>query len=73
LEATAQAIVDRLAANAPLSLRAMKASIVRQLQYRDGIEHADVDALVDSARHSRDAVEGVAARVERRPANFTGS
>jgi len=73
LESTAQAVIERLAANAPLSLRAMKANIVRQLQYRENIPHEDVDRLVDAARKSSDAVEGVAARVERRQPQFSGS
>ena len=72
LEAAAKAVIDRLAANAPLSLRAMKALLVREMAFRDGIAHADVDALVDAARTSGDAREGMAARLEKRPANFTG-
>ena len=37
-------MIDRLAANAPLSLKAMKALTVRQLEFRDAIQHDDVDA-----------------------------
>ena len=37
-------MIDRLAANAPLSLKAMKALTVRQLEFRDAITHDDVDA-----------------------------
>jgi enoyl-CoA hydratase/carnithine racemase len=72
LEAEAQAIVGRLAANAPLSLRAMKALLVREMQFRDGIPHDDVDKLVDRARTSSDAREGIAARLAKRAPSFRG-
>jgi enoyl-CoA hydratase/carnithine racemase len=72
LEAEAQAIIERLAANAPLSLKAMKALLVREMAFRDAIPHADVDALVDAARASRDAREGMAARLEKREPDFRG-
>ena len=72
LEAEASKVVDRLAANAPLSLKAMKALTVKQLEFRDGIEHADVDALVQAAMKSRDAQEGMKARLEKRTAKFAG-
>jgi len=72
LEAAADAVIQRLAANAPLSLRAMKALLVREMAFRDQIEHADVDALVDAARTSADAREGMAARLEKRAPNFLG-
>src|ERR1044072_9752788 len=49
LEAEASKVIDRLAANAPLSLKAMKALTVRQLEIRDAIKHDDVDALVRAA------------------------
>jgi enoyl-CoA hydratase/carnithine racemase len=72
LEAAATAVIDRLAANAPLSLRAMKSLLVREMRFRDGIEHADVDALVRKAQTSQDAREGIAARMERREPAFKG-
>lgn len=72
LEASAAQIIDRLATNAPLSLRAMKALVVREMAFRDDIEHADVDALVQRARESDDAREGIQARLDRRPAEFSG-
>ncbi|MEO8540180.1 MAG: enoyl-CoA hydratase/isomerase family protein [bacterium] len=72
LEAAASAVIERLAANAPLSLRAMKALLVREMAFRDGIPHEDVDALVDAARTSTDAREGMAARLEKRSPNFSG-
>lgn len=72
LEAAAGRFVDRLAANAPLSLRAIKAVIRRGVEARAGIAHDDVDALVDAARHSDDAREGITARLERRAPRFEG-
>ena len=72
LEDTGHAIVDRLSRNAPLSLRAMKALIVREMDFRDQIEHEDVDELVERARSSQDAREGIRALFERRPAQFAG-
>ena len=72
LEAAVDAVVDRLVQNAPLSLRAIKALLVREMTFRDGIDHADVDDLVREVRFSEDAVEGKRARLERRRANFQG-
>lgn len=72
LDQAAQAIIDRLSKNAPLSLRAMKALIVREMDFRDHIPHEDVDALVAEARNSNDAKEGIRALFERRPPSFAG-
>ncbi len=72
IEATVDALVERLVQNAPLSLRGIKALLVREMMFRDGIEHADVDELVSAVRFSEDAVEGKRARLERRAANFQG-
>jgi len=72
LEATAGRVIDRLAANAPLSLKAMKAVIVREMAFRDTIPHGDVDALVLKANGSVDAKEGMAARLAKRAARFEG-
>jgi enoyl-CoA hydratase/carnithine racemase len=72
LDQVAQVLIDRLAANAPLSLRAMKALLVREMAFRDGIGHADIDALIHAARSSADAREGMAARLEKRPPVFRG-
>lgn len=52
LDGAAQTLIDRLAANAPLSLKAMKAVLVRAMAFRDSIRHDDVDALV-AARAAR--------------------
>ena len=72
VDAAAQAIIDRLAANAPLSLKAMKALMVREMRFRDQIEHADIDKMVLEASASADAKEGITARLERRQAIFRG-
>ena len=72
LEDAASALIQRLAANAPLSLRAMKALLVREMTFRAGIEHGDVDDLVRTARRSADAQEGIAARMEKRTPTFKG-
>lgn len=72
LDAVAGAMVRRLAANAPLALRAMKAVLVRSTAFRDSIVHDDLDRMVDAVRGSEDAGEGVAAYLERRSARFTG-
>jgi enoyl-CoA hydratase/carnithine racemase len=72
LESAARAVIDRLAGNAPLSLRAMKALLVRAMAFRDQVPHEDVDALVAAAGRSADAREGIAAMLERRPARFEG-
>ena len=72
LEEEAQKLIARLAANAPLSLKAMKALIVREMAFRDGIYHRDIDALVTQCGVSEDGKEGVKARLEKRPAKFVG-
>lgn len=73
LDTEAQKLIDRLAANAPLSLRAMKAVLTRQMQFRGGIAHDDVDALVEAARQSGDAKRGIAARLAGGTATFEGN
>lgn len=69
LDAAVDAVVGRLARNAPLSLRAIKATVnARTLYGRD----ADVDAGIAHAATSADAREGALARRERREPAFTG-
>ena len=72
LERVAGSVIDRLSANAPLSLKAMKAVIVREMTFRDPIPHEDIDRLVEQVNNSADAKEGMAARLGKRPANFQG-
>ena len=72
LEKAASAVIQRLADNAPLSLKAMKALINREMQFRDAIPHEDIDLIVDKARTSQDAQEGMKARLQKRKAAFKG-
>lgn len=70
LEAAVARVVERLAGNAPLSLRAVKATL-----NAEGFRVAPnerVQALIAAAQGSEDAREGVAARREKRPAAFAG-
>ena len=72
LEAAVEAVIRRLAANAPLAMKAMKAVMLRQMAFRDATPHDDLLGMLRAARLSADAKEGIAARLEKRPANFTG-
>lgn len=72
LEAACDEIVARLVKNAPLSLRAIKALLLKEMTFRDGIEHSDVDALISAVAGSDDAVEGRKARLEKRDPAFKG-
>ncbi len=72
LESVAAKVIQRLADNAPLSLKAMKAVINREMQFRDAIPHEDIDLIVDKARTSQDAQEGMRARLEKRRPTFHG-
>jgi enoyl-CoA hydratase/carnithine racemase len=73
LEAVAGDVVRRLSDNAPLSLKTMKALIVREMAFRDQISHEDIDAMVERVRISEDAQEGMAARLARRKPQFKGA
>lgn len=72
LQAAAEAVLARLVANAPLSLKAMKQLLLREMKFRDGIAHEDIDRFLAEVRQSADAKEGMAARLEKRPARFQG-
>lgn len=73
LHDSADQIVNRLAANAPLSLIAMKGLLNRLMAFREGVDHGAVDLLVEAASKSDDAREGVAARMQKRTARFKGA
>jgi len=73
LDAAVAAITDRLAANAPMSLKAMKAIMLKQMSIFDMPERQPEATIADAIWDSHDAREGVRARVEKRKPNFTGS
>jgi enoyl-CoA hydratase/carnithine racemase len=72
IDRAAGELARTIAANAPLSLRGMKRTILRAVAAREGIDHADLDALAAQARRSRDAKEGVRAMLEKRTPDFRG-
>lgn len=72
IERVSGELARAIAENAPLSLVGMKRTILRALAAREGIEHADLDALAARARRSRDAREGVRAMLEKRKPDFRG-
>ena len=72
LEKATYDLARTIAGHAPLSLAGMKATIARAVSLREGIEHADLDAVAAQARKSQDAREGVRAMLEKRPPVFRG-
>ncbi|HUF94353.1 MAG TPA: enoyl-CoA hydratase-related protein [Candidatus Limnocylindria bacterium] len=72
VEAATYELARKLAANAPLSLAGMKATIQRALSARTQIAHDDLNALAKCARTSADASEGRRAMLEKRTPNFKG-
>ena len=72
IERVSGELARAIAENAPLSLAGMKRTILRALVAREGIGHADLDALAARARRSRDAREGVRAMLEKRKPDFRG-
>ena len=69
---TRYVIIDRLTANAPLSLRIMKKILLRQMAFRHHMQFDDLDEEVRAVSASEDAREGIAARLQKRPARFRG-
>ena len=73
LQACVKQLTDRLSANAPMSMRTMKKLLVQQMEFLMDCEHAEIDQEIAAVYTSDDAVEGVAAKVERRTAHFKGA
>lgn len=73
LERVTYELARTIAANAPLALSGIKATIQRTLALREQISHADLDELVRQASRSNDAREGVQAMLEKRPPVFLGA
>lgn len=66
LDDTAVAWAQKVAANAPLSLRAMKKSLRRSMSRSFDAEHRDIVQLAKRVRQSKDSKEGIRAFLEKR-------
>jgi len=72
VEAETYELARAVAANAPLSLQGMKATVLRAISQRGSISHDDLDLLASRARTSADASEGRRAMLEKRRPIFRG-
>jgi enoyl-CoA hydratase/carnithine racemase len=71
LDDAVERVVARLAANAPLSLRAVKATFAADVWAEGG--HERVTQLIERVQGSADAMEGMLARKERRTPAYRGA
>jgi enoyl-CoA hydratase/carnithine racemase len=72
LESAATQWAQRIAGNAPLSVRAMKRMIARTISRAFEVEHEDLNQLGAKVRTSADAKEGVRAFLEKRKPSWRG-
>ncbi len=72
LEAATRALAHDIAANAPLSLRTMKAAITEANAFRNPRPSAELSAQAAATRKSEDLQEGLRAVFEKRRAVFRG-
>jgi enoyl-CoA hydratase/carnithine racemase len=70
LDAASAALAERIAGNAPLSLRAMKATVRRCMSDTFDAWHDDLLRMARDVRQSQDAKEGVRAFLEKRKPNW---
>jgi enoyl-CoA hydratase/carnithine racemase len=72
LDAAATQWAQRIADNAPLSVRAMKRMIARTISRAFEVEHEDLNEMGAKVRTSGDAKEGVRAFLEKRKPSWRG-
>jgi enoyl-CoA hydratase/carnithine racemase len=72
LATAAAAWAEKIAGNAPLSVRAMKQMTSRVISEAFEVEHKDLDELGNKVRGSQDAKEGVRAFLEKRKPAWRG-
>jgi enoyl-CoA hydratase/carnithine racemase len=72
LTSAASAWAEKIAGNAPLSVRAMKQMTSRVVSEAFEVEHKDLDELGNKVRTSQDAKEGVRAFLEKRKPAWRG-
>jgi enoyl-CoA hydratase/carnithine racemase len=70
LNETAIALAQKVAANAPLSLRTMKRSLRRSMSESNDAYHEDILEMGRRVRGSQDAKEGIRAFLEKRKPNW---
>lgn len=72
LDHAGRAIIERLAANAPLSLRSMKRLLVEMNDHMMAADYGDLDRTALATYESADSKEGIAARLAKRQPSFKG-
>lgn len=72
LDQTAANLADTIAGNAPLSIKAMKATIRRCLSETFRADHVDLDEMIQDITRSEDAREGIRAFMEKRKPVWQG-
>ncbi len=72
LDEVGRPLIDRLAANAPLSLRSMKRLLVAMNDHMMAADYGDLDRTALATYESADSKEGIAARLAKRSPSFKG-